>query len=73
MRALTALDKRTDLRESKKTLEANDISLKYLRNQTLPDVTAQLDYGLSGLGGVQSIRGAGFPGPIIGTSERAVD
>jgi outer membrane protein TolC len=66
-----ALDKRTDLRESKKSIEANDISIRYFRNQTLPDVTAQLDYGLSGLGGVQSVRGEGFPGPIIGTTQRS--
>lgn len=66
-----ALDRRLDLREAKKTIEANDISIRYFRNQTLPDVTAQFDYGLSGLGGVQSIRGEGFPGPILGTSQRS--
>jgi len=46
-----ALDKRSDLVQSKKTLEANDLNLKYLKNQTLPDVRAQLDYGLTGVGG----------------------
>jgi outer membrane protein TolC len=66
-----ALDTRTDLREAQKTIEANDISIRYFRNQTLPDLTAQFDYGLSGVGGVQSIRGAGFPGPVIGTTERS--
>jgi HAE1 family hydrophobic/amphiphilic exporter-1 len=46
-----ALDKRTDLVQAKKSLEANDLNIRYLRNQTLPDVTAQVDYGLSGVGG----------------------
>ncbi len=62
----SALSRRTDLEQSRKTLEANDITIRYLRNQTLPDVTANFDYGLSGLGGTQFVRGAGFPGPIIG-------
>jgi len=46
-----ALDKRSDLVQSKKSLEANELNLKYLGNQTLPDVRAQLDYGLTGVGG----------------------
>jgi len=46
-----ALDKRSDLLQSKKSLEANELNLKYLGNQTLPDVRAQLDYGLTGVGG----------------------
>ncbi len=51
MAVRTALDKRTDLTQSKKSLEANDFNIKYLRNQTLPDVRGQLDYGLTGVGG----------------------
>jgi outer membrane protein TolC len=47
-----ALDKRSDLAQSKKSLEANDLNIRYLRNQTMPDVTAQLDYGLTGVGGI---------------------
>ena len=37
-----ALEKRTDLLRQTKSLEVNDIEIRYLRNQTLPDVTAQL-------------------------------
>ncbi len=66
-----ALERRTDLRQSRKTLESNDITLRFLRNQILPDIRASVDYGLSGLGGAQFIRGDGFPGPIIGQSTRA--
>ena len=47
----TALEKRSDLSQSQKSLEANELNIKFLRNQTLPDVRAQLDYGLTGVGG----------------------
>ena len=65
-----ALANRTDLQQTHKSLESADISLRYLRNQTLPDVTASLDYSLTGLGGTQFERAAGFPGPIIGQTQR---
>ena len=71
MAVRSALDRRTDLQQARKTLEANDINIRYFRNQTLPDVTAAFDYGLTGLGGTQFVRGAGFPGPIIGQTERS--
>ena len=60
-----ALDVRTDLRQARKSLESNDINLRYARNQTLPDVDVQVNYGVTGLGGTQFVRGAGFPGPIV--------
>ena len=62
-----ALDVRTDIVEAQKTLEANDITIRYLRNQLLPDLTAVVDYGATGIGGDQFVRGEGFPGPIIDT------
>lgn len=65
-----ALDKRTDLLQARKNLQTNDINIRYFRNQTMPAVNAQLDYGLSGLGGTQFIRGEGFPGDIIGQTQR---
>ena len=61
-----ALDRRTDLQQSQKTLEANDVNIRFLRNQTLPDVSAVVDYGLSGLGGTQIQRGPGPFGPGTG-------
>jgi len=66
----TALASRTDLQRTQKSLETTDITLRYFRNQTLPDVTASVDYGLTGLGGTQFLRGAGFPGPVIGSTDR---
>ncbi|HXD21582.1 MAG TPA: TolC family protein [Vicinamibacterales bacterium] len=66
-----ALQMRTDLLQARKSLEENDINVRYYRNQTLPDVTASFDYGLTGLGGTQFVRGTGFPGPIIGATQRS--
>ena len=66
----TALERRTDLQQTRKNLEATDVNLRFFHNQALPDVTASLDYGLTGLGGTKFVRGAGFPGPIIGQSQR---
>jgi outer membrane protein len=48
-----ALDKRTDLRQAKTTIEQSDISLRYFRNQILPDVNAQVNYSAIGIGGLQ--------------------
>jgi outer membrane protein TolC len=66
-----ALAGRTDLQQTAKALETVDINMRYFRNQTLPDVTASVDYGVTGLGGTQFVRGAGFPGPVIGQNERS--
>jgi outer membrane protein len=66
-----ALERRTDLLQTRKTLEANDINVRYYRNQSLPDVTATLDYGLTGLGGTRFIRGPGIPGDVIGQAARS--
>jgi outer membrane protein TolC len=68
-----ALDRRSDLVQAKKNMEATDISIRFLKNQSLPDVTAQLDYGLTALGGVQFRRAPGIglaPGEIIGEERR---
>jgi outer membrane protein len=62
-----ALSKRTDLAQAKKQLESNDVSLRFLRNQTLPSVDLIATYGLQGLGGRQAIRqGSGVGATIAG-------
>ena len=61
-----ALANRTDLRELDKAIENTETSIRYHRNQQLPDVNLEVDYALSGLGGTRLIRGDGFPGPIVG-------
>jgi len=67
-----ALDKRTDLEQTRKNIEASDISIRFARNQTLPDVTASIDYGLTGLGGTRLIRDSTgiFGGAVIGQTVR---
>jgi len=52
-----ALSSRTDLEQARKTLDSNDITMKFLHNQTLPAVDALANYGAAGLGGTQYIRG----------------
>ncbi len=66
-----ALDARTDLVQAQKTIEANDISIRFLKNQILPDLNASVDYGGTGIGGTQAIRGPGFPGPVIGSATKS--
>ena len=51
-----SLQMRTDLLQARKSLESADINIRYFRNQTLPDVSAILDYGLTGLGGTPVAR-----------------
>ena len=48
-----ALDRRSDLRQARTTIERSDLDIRYLRNQILPDVNAQVTYVPSGVGGVQ--------------------
>jgi len=70
-----ALARRTDLEQVRKSLEINDVNLRFQRNQTMPDVTAVFDYGLAGIGGTRIERGVGTLGPgtgePIGFSERS--
>jgi outer membrane protein TolC len=68
-----ALQMRTDLLQARKSLEENDINVRYFRNQTLPDVTATFDYGLTGLGGtpVSRTTGFGFPTPTTTPTPRS--
>jgi outer membrane protein TolC len=48
-----ALNVRTDLRQAKNGLEREDISIRYLRNQLMPDVNASLTYRGTGIGGTR--------------------
>jgi outer membrane protein len=67
-----ALDKRTDLTQTRKQIESNDINIRYFKNQTMPDVNAVVDYSAVGLGGTTFQRGEGsnplVPGDIIPSS-----
>ncbi len=48
-----ALEARSDLQQARKNLLVNQTTLKYLNNQTLPQVDLQARYGLVGQGGQQ--------------------
>jgi outer membrane protein TolC len=54
-----ALDHRTDLEQARKQLEVTDINIRFLKDQTRPQLTADVDYGLSGIGGTQLVRTGG--------------
>jgi outer membrane protein TolC len=63
-----ALEGRTDLEQARKTVESNDVTLRFLSNQRLPAIDLQANYGAQGLGGTQFIRqGTGLGSQILGT------
>jgi outer membrane protein len=68
-----ALQNRTDLSQSRKQLEANDVNIRFFKNQTLPDVNASLTYFSQAIGGTSFIRDptTGFPGTIVGQFEKS--
>lgn len=64
----TALEKRTDLAVARRNLESNDITLRFWRTESLPDLDLQLSYGAQGIGGTQFVRqGTGLGSVITGT------
>jgi outer membrane protein TolC len=50
-----ALSQRTDLAIAQKEVQQNDVTLKYLSDQTRPQADFVANYGLSGIGGTQLI------------------
>lgn len=60
------LERRTDLVNARKNIESSDVSLRYFRNQTLPNVDLVTSYGAQGIGGT-SIQRAGLGGDILRT------
>jgi outer membrane protein TolC len=61
-----ALSSRTDLDQARKTLTSNDVSIQFLKNQTLPAVDVTTNYIAQGLGGTAFIRPS-LGGPAIGS------
>jgi outer membrane protein len=62
-----ALDARLDLAESRKQLQANDLSLKLLGNQRLPAADVSASYGLQGIGGARLVRDNTLGGQVVDT------
>ena len=63
-----ALQNRTDLQQARRQIQGNDTTLRFMRNETLPNLDLIASYGAQGLGGTQFIRqGSGLGSTIIGT------
>jgi len=63
-----ALERRTDLIQQHRTLDIDDLNLKLLKNQSLPQADLIASYGLQGIGGTQFIRdNSVVNSPITGT------
>jgi outer membrane protein len=56
-----ALSSRTDIEQSRKQVQSNDISIKNLSDQKLPALDLTASYGLAGIGGTQFVRPPGAP------------
>src|SRR5262245_10489213 len=67
-----ALDKRSDLRAAKNSLEQSDINIKYYRNQIKPDVNANVTYITTAAGGTQLSPVTDLAAIIAGTASRSV-
>jgi outer membrane protein TolC len=65
----TALSQRTDIQNARKNLEINDFNIKFYRNQSLPDVTASVNYNASAIAGTQVTRARD---PITGLPTGAI-
>jgi outer membrane protein len=63
----TALEGRTDIVQARENLRSSEISLRYLKNQTLPGMDMTASYTTQGTGGTTLIRNKDLGGAIIGT------
>jgi outer membrane protein TolC len=67
-----ALEKRSDLRSAKNSLEQSDINIKYYKNQIKPDVNANVTYITTAAGGTQLSPVTDLAAIIAGTASRTV-
>lgn len=62
-----ALESRTDLQQARKNQQVNDVTLRFLRNQTLPQADVTARYALTGQGGTQYVtQGTGINRIVTG-------
>jgi outer membrane protein len=64
-----ALLSRTDLEQSKKQVQANDVSIRSLTDAQLPALDLTASYGVAGIGGTQFVRP---PGSALGAAPTQV-
>jgi outer membrane protein len=62
-----ALERRTDLVTARKNLESTDVTLRYFRNNTLPEVDLSASYGSQGIGGTSITRAGLGSSTIVNT------
>ena len=63
-----ALEGRTDLSQARRTIDSNDVTMRFLRNQTLPAIDLIGNYNAQGLGGTQFVRqGSGLGSTVLDT------
>ena len=67
-----ALSQRTDIAIAQKYAQENDITLRYLDDQTKPQADFQANYGLSGVGGTQIKRSGSGVGSDIGVIQEVI-
>ncbi len=64
-----AIAERTDLEIARKNLETNRLSMSYLKNQSLPTLDLNVNYGVQGVGGTQFVRSnSGILGSAVTTT-----
>lgn len=66
-----AISTRQDLRAIRSGLHIDDVTIRQLRDEKLPDVSLHLGYALAGTGGTELIRASGVPGPVTGSIDRS--
>ena len=63
-----ALSNRTDVINTRKNLDVNDVNIRFFRNSALPDLDLNASYGAQGIGGTFFRRsGSGLDSAVIGT------
>lgn len=72
-----ALDKRLDLERARQELANAETTVRFSRNQALPDLRVSVGYLANGLAGTRLVRTGGFPGTLSGSEavpfRRALD
>jgi outer membrane protein TolC len=71
-----ALSRRTDIQTLRHNIDIDDVNIRFFRNQSLPDLSAQVNYNARAVGGLQVERArdpqTGLPtGPIISSAARS--
>ena len=70
-----ALSQRTDLQVARRNVEINDVNIRFFNDQSLPELTASVNYNARAVGGLQVERArdpsTGFPtGDVINSIEQ---